>query len=89
MSHMICTPLSVVRSRATMGDTGCTTSWSTLITRSPDCMAALEKDPLPAKSSMKRGGESCETVAAPPKIGGECCETVAVPPKSQSVWVQR
>jgi len=63
-----------------MGANGCTTSWSTLTTRSPACMAALEKAPRPAKISTNRGGESRETVA---------CETAVVSSESQSVWVHR
>ena len=61
MSHKLRVPLLEVKSKATIGANGCTTSWSTLTTRSPACNAAFEKAPFPAKSSTKTGGDPCET----------------------------
>ena len=76
ISHKIASPEGVVRSNCIIGTSEEVASWSTLKTANPDCAAARESDPLPAKSSIKSG--------TPELIGGESGS-----PKIQSVWLHR
>ena len=72
MSHKISTPLSVVRSRETIGTTASLDSWSMLKTEKPPCIAARDRPPWPAKSSTKRGTfEFCAGETAASRIQSE------------------